>query len=137
VPYSPHPITVDGVSLDSFAWNIEAKVRPWPSVRSGDNVVPGVDGEVPSLNDDAEAGLLTLNMWVRGTDPTGAVPSGASGMSLVRSNLDALAFMFGRRYALLNIQEIVDPLGTIRQCWGKVIDQVCRSSGRVGGAGSR
>jgi hypothetical protein len=124
VPYSPHPITIDGVSLDSFAWNIEAKVRPWPSVRSGDNVVPGVDGEVPSLNDDAEAGLLTLNMWVRGTDPTGAVPSGSSGMSLVRSNLDALAFMFGRRYALLNIQEIVDQVGTIRQCWGKVIDQV-------------
>jgi hypothetical protein len=132
--YSPHPITVDGASLNLFAWNIDTKVRPWPTVRSGDVVVPGVDGVVASLNDDIDVGLLTLSMWLVGTDSSGTIPGGSTAMSECRKNLDSLSFLFGRRNALLDIREVVDTPGTIKQAWGKVVEAVAPDI-KAGGLG--
>ena len=133
--YSPNPITVDGVSLDAYGWGVEAKTRAWPASRAGDLAVPGVDGSIPTLNDDLDVGVLTLTMWLLGVDATGTIPGGASAMTQARANLDSLVHLFmGRRNALLDVRETVDGGGTLRQAWCKVIDQVVPEV-RAGGLG--
>jgi hypothetical protein len=122
--YSPHPVFVDGVRLDSSAWNVTTKTRSWASSRSADVVIPGVDGVAASLNDDFEPATLTLSMWALGTDENGLVPSGFSAMSKVRDNLDQLAHLFGKRHALLNVSEVVDTNGNQRQAYAKVADVI-------------
>jgi len=122
--YSPHPVFVDGVRLDSSAWNIDVKTRAWASSRNGDVVIPGVDGVAASLNDDIEASTMTLSMWVLGTDENGNVPGGTTAVAKVRDNLDQLAHLFGKRHALLNVSEVVDANGNQRQAYCKVADTV-------------
>ena len=92
--YSAFPITVDGVSLDTVAWNIDAKVRTWAGARAADVVLPGVDGVAPSLNDDLDSSVMTLSMWVIGTNTSGLVPLG-NGIAQARDNLDQLVHLFG------------------------------------------
>lgn len=122
--YSAFPITVDGVSLDSVAWNVDVKTRQWAASRTADVVIVGTDGVVASLNDDLDATLYTLSMWVLGTDATGVVPAGSTAMAQCRANLDALSFVFRKRWSLLNIVEVVDNAGTTRQAYGKVVDAI-------------
>lgn len=123
--YSPHPVTVDGISLDTIAYNIESKIRAWPGARAADVAIPGVDGVTASLNDDLDSTTWTLSMWVLGNDTTGAVPGGSTPATEYRKNLDALSHLFiGRRNALLDVRETVDNAGTIRQAYGKVVDVI-------------
>lgn len=124
VTYSPHPVFVDGVRLDSAAWNVESKVRTMPGARAADQVIPGVDGLAASINDDIESSTLTLSMWLLGTDGDGLIPGGSTAMAKCRDNLDQLAHLFGKRHALLDVQEVVDASGTQRQAWCKVVDAV-------------
>ena len=121
--YSAFPITVDGVSLDTVAWNIDAKVRQWAGARAADVVLPGVDGVAPSLNDDLDSSVMTLSMWVIGTNTSGLVPLG-NGIAQARDNLDQLVHLFGKRHALLDVRETVDAGSTIRQAWCKVTEAV-------------
>jgi hypothetical protein len=120
--YSPNAVTVDGVSLDGFAWNIEEKVRAVAGVRSGDAVLPGVDGVAASLNDDLDVTTYTLSMWALGTDRNGLVPNDPSAINQCRANIDFLTTVFNKRHALLDVRETVDTLGTVRQAWCKRID---------------
>lgn len=125
MPYAQHPVTVDGVSLDSVAWNIESKIRTWAGSRSGDYPVPGVDGEAASLNDDLDSTVMTLSMWLLGTDGNGVVPGGSTPMAQCYANLDALSHLFiGPRHRLLDVREVVDASGTVRQAYCKVVDAI-------------
>lgn len=132
--YSSFPVTVDGVRLDSSAWNITAKSRSLAGVRNGDSVLPGVDGVAQSLNDDFEPATMTLSMWVVGTDANGVVPPTSNGMAQCRANLDELAFLFGKRHGLLNVTEVVNAQGATRRFFGKVVDAITpeiRAGGRA------
>lgn len=122
--YSAFPVTVDGTSLDAYAWNVDAKTRLFPGARTADVQIPGVDGVAASVNDDLEPGLLTLSMWVIGVDQNGTIPVGSNGVAQCRANLDALAHLFGKRHALLDVRETVDLQGSVRQAWCKVTDTV-------------
>jgi hypothetical protein len=132
--YSAFPVFVDGVRLDSSAWNVESKVRQWAGARSADVVLPGVDGVAASLNDDLEPTLMTLSMWVVGTDENGLIPNGSNGMAQCRANLDQLSALFGVRHRLLSIIEVVDGGGTQRQANAKVVDSISPEI-RAGGLG--
>lgn len=126
---SAHPITIDGLSLDSLAWNVESRIRQWAGSRTGDIPVPGVDGELATVNDDLEANLFTLSMWVLGTDEFG-MPV-ASRMDRCYQNLDLLSFYFrGKRHTLLDVREQVNADGTVRQFYGKIVDAVPPDWGR-------
>lgn len=103
---SDRPISVDGVRLDTLAWNITKVNRATAARRTADVVVPGRDGAIPSLNDDLEPASMGLEMFVMGTDADGAVPGG-SRRDLFRQNLDELVHLFGKRHALLEVQEKV------------------------------
>lgn len=122
MPYGPHPVTVDGISLDTYAWNIEEKVRAIGALRTGDTAVPGVDGVAASVADDLEATTYTLGMWVHGADPQGLVPADPAAIAQCRENVDQLSLIFGRRHKLMDVREVIDSNGTVRQAWAKRVD---------------
>lgn len=131
---SNRPISVDGVRLDTLAWGIEKINRAVASRRSADVQVPGLDGELPSLNDDLEAVPFGLEMFLRGTDLDGKMPVGQNGRDLFRANLDEVIHLFGKRHALLEIREQVAPTVT-RRAFAKVLDTIAPEITAHGGHG--
>lgn len=131
---SSRPITVDGVRLDTLAWNIEKIERETAGRRSGDYSTPGMDGTVAGLNDSLEPSLFGLQMWLRGTDADGAVP-GVGSLTTLRDNLDELLHLFGKRHSLLDVRETVDGVGSQRRCWAKVVDRIAPDLNTAGSAG--
>lgn len=130
--FTATPITVDGVVLDGYAWGVEAKTRTFGQVRPGsedgnglgDIVLPGVDGEMPVLNEDFEPTFLTLGMFVRGTDANGIVPGGSTAIAECEANMDTLSFLFGKRHALLDVQHDTKGTGALRQALCKVVTAI-------------
>lgn len=128
---SDHPVSVDGVRLDTLAWGIESAGLTIGGLRQGNAVLAGVDGEVASLEDARDAGSYGLSMFVRGCDPDGAVPASRDQQAVMRANLDELLHLFARTDSLLDVREVVESdtvpgtvLGELpgveRQFWGKV-----------------
>lgn len=115
-----YPITVDGVRLDTLAYNIEGAQFTVPGVRSRDDIAPGVHGVLPGLDEDYEEGGYTLSMFVRGTDVDGLIVADQIGR--FRENLDSLIHLFSKRYALLDLREVVDAGGTQRQAMCRRLD---------------
>jgi hypothetical protein len=131
---SDRPITVDGVRLDTLAWNIEKVSRETAARRASDVSLPNVDGSLPSLNDALEPISFGLQMWLRGTDADGAVPAPGS-RTRFRENLDELLHLFGKRHALLDVREVVDGSGTERRALAKVTASIAPEENVTGSAG--
>lgn len=125
-----YPITVDGVRLDTLAYNVTGAKWRIPGVRSGAAVIPGVHGELPSYEDDYEPGGYVLSMWARGTDVDGVIPGDSVGQ--LRENLDTLLHLFSARHRLLDVRETV-ATGVERQAMCSVQDVIAPEveSGRV------
>lgn len=119
---SDRPVSVDGVRLDTLAWNITKITRGTAARRSADVTVPGRDGALPSLNDNLEPVLFGLEMFVMGTNADGGVPP-AGRRDTLRTNLDELVHLFGKRHALLEVCE-VGPGGIARRALAKVVDRI-------------
>lgn len=130
---SDRPITVDGVRLDTLAWNIEKITRQVAGRREANAVVPGRDGVIPSLNDDLEPATFGLDMFVMGTDANGAVP-GAGRRDTLRNNLDELIHLFGKRHALLEVTDTV-AVGVVRRTFAKVTDTISPDVNLSGSSG--
>jgi len=123
VNITEHPVTVDGVRLDTLAWGIETSGLRLGGLRSGNALLAGMDGEVPSLEDSREPSAYTLRLFVLGTDEDGTVPFGSSRVSELRANLDELLHLFARTHRLIDLRETIAP-GVQRQAWAKVIDAI-------------
>lgn len=119
---SSYPITVDGVRLDTLAWGVELKKITVPGVRESSEVVPGVDGVIPALAEDYEPGVYALDMMVRGSNVDGLIPADSVGE--FRKNLDHLLGLFSTRHRLLDVREVVDAAGTVRQASMKRLDSI-------------
>jgi hypothetical protein len=123
---SAYPVTVDGVRLDTFAWNISTKQgRDASPGMSGSNFESGqTDGEIWVPNKRAAPGRAVLSMWVGGTDADGVVP--ADSYLKYRQNLDQLYRMFSVTHRLLDVRQQIDVAGAqIRQALcevGAIID---------------
>lgn len=130
---SDRPLTVDGVRLDTLAWNVLKINRSTASRRTGNQVLPGVDGVVPSLNDNLDGMTLGVEMFVMGTDADGAVPV-AGKRDTMRANLDELVHLFGKRHALLDVREQVTATDT-RRMWAKVQDSIAPDINLPGSSG--
>jgi hypothetical protein len=129
---SDRPLSVDGVRLDTLAFNILAIQRATAGRRAADLEVPGVDGVLPSLNDPLNAATLGLQMLVRGTDADGLVPP-AGAAETFQDNLDELVHLFGKRHALLDLQQ-TQADGTVRRAWAKVLDAIAPEMNQPGSA---
>lgn len=119
---SSHPITVEGVRLDTFAWNIETKTG-WDlgqSARGGNVEIPGMDGELWTPNKRESAGRFAVSMWVMGSDANGNVA--ADKYELYRQNLDSLKAIFGKRHKLLTVQHVLGSTIGTRECLAEVVD---------------
>lgn len=113
---SKYPITVDGIRLDSKAWNIETKEgRDFAApIKDGNLEVGAAHGEIWVPNKKHGPGRTVLKMWVAGQDANGVVP--ADNYYQYRKNLDQLRLMFGVRNRLLDVRQQLDIAGTdIRQ----------------------
>lgn len=119
---SQYPVTVDGVRLDTLAWGVELKKVTVPGVREASEVVPGVDGVIPALAEDYEPGVYALDMMVRGSNEDGVIPADSVGE--FRKNLDHLLALFSTRHRLLDVREVVDASGTVRQASMKRLDAI-------------
>lgn len=121
---SSYPITIDGVRLDTYAWNVSTKVgRDASPGKKGANFDTGnVDGELWIPNKKANAGLFALKMWVGGTDEDGVVPSGDDYWKYTE-NLDSLKRMFNVSGRLIDVRQSLKNDGTkIRQALCEVTD---------------
>lgn len=130
---SNRPITVDGVRLDTLAYNVLARNPSVAGRRAADLEVPGLDGTLPSLNDPLDAAAYGLSMFVRGTDVDGAVPA-AGAQDTFRANLDELVHLFGTRHRLIDLRQTVDAQGTERRAWAKVTDAITPDLNEPGSA---
>lgn len=116
------PMTVDGVRLDTLAWNIETLNGRLsiPGVRGEDPIVPGMDGAIFVPNKSYDSGLMTLQMWIRGSDVNGGIPVSSSQMGEFRKNLDTITKLFTVRHRLLDIRQTW-PAGDIQ--WPAKVEQ--------------
>lgn len=130
---SDRPLSVDGVRLDTLAWNITKVNRASAGRRDASVQVPGRDGVLPSLNDALEPIQFGLEMFVLGTDADGAVPA-AGRRDTLRNNLDELVHLFGKRYALLEVTEVAKA-GQTRRALAKVTDSIQPDLNSIGSSG--
>jgi hypothetical protein len=132
---SDHPVSIDGVRLDTLAWGIEAAALRVGNLRPGDTVLSGLDGVAASTGDAREPSSYALSMFVRGTDADGFVPEDRDAWAKLRANLDDLLHLFLRTDSLIRVSEVVESDGvpgtvldvlpyTEREFYGKVLDTI-------------
>lgn len=107
------PVTIDGVRLDTLAYNI--------STRQGRDISPSVQGsnvesfarhgELWTAHKKYGPGRMVLDMWVTGTDEDGVTPS--DDYALYRQNLDKLLLMLNVRHRKLDVRQTVASDGPI------------------------
>lgn len=108
VNVSAYPVTIDGRRLDDLALGLESSALTLGGLRSGDQPLAGLDGEVASVNDSREPSMLTLGLMVRGTDPDGFVPNTTDGQALYRANLQTLKHLVCKTGTLLSVRRVID-----------------------------
>jgi hypothetical protein len=103
------PITVDGVRLDTYAWNVRTRSGRdlAAQVKTADIDVASMDGQVWVPGKKVGPGRMVLQMWVAGCDANGVVPADQDTYWLYRQNLDALRRMFGVRHRLIDVQQTI------------------------------
>lgn len=107
------PITVDGVRLDTLAYNISTRQgRDAAAEILGANVATEMrHGELWTAHKKYGPGRMYLNMWVSGCDVDGIVP--VDEYSEYRDNLDMLRRLFGVRHRLLDVRQTVSETGPV------------------------
>lgn len=113
---SDWPITVDGVRLDTLAWNVESLSGRdiMPDLRGSNIQVPSRHGSIFAPGKKYEDGKLILKMWVAGCDGAGGVPTNS--YNEFRTNMDKLKALFGKRSGLLDVRK-KDGAGGTRQAF--------------------
>lgn len=118
-------LTVNGVVLNTYAKNIESltgRLRT-PGKRTGNVRVPGRHGSVRIPNKMYDEGLIVLPMWVIGCDDNGKIPSGSNARKEFFKRIDELSALFIGATEALDVRHTL-PDGTIRQCFGDVLDAI-------------
>lgn len=117
-------LTVDGVSLQTVAYNVELRSDRWSMAgpRGSNAVVPGMRGALWTPNKVGEELEWGLGMWIVGADPaTGLIV--ADRRIQIQANLDKLTRLFGKRYGLLDVRQLRAD-GTTRQTLCEVTAQI-------------
>ena len=111
-------ITVDGVSLQDYGWNIRTVGARLVSAapRGGNTEVAGADGALWAANKPLGELQFELDMWVVGAEPDGSMPHESTPRALVRQRVDELLGLLWRTDRLV---EIVDT-DRGRRCFAEV-----------------
>lgn len=116
-------LTVDGVVLNTLAKNISSltgRLRA-PAVRTSNILVPGRHGALYSPNKKYDQALITLPMWVVGSDDDGAIPEGSTARREFFKRIDELTKLFKKTSGLLDVRHTL-PDGSVRQCYAESLD---------------
>lgn len=108
------PVTIDGVRLDTLAYNVSTREGRdlSPSVQ-GSNVPALRHGELWSAHKKFGPGRMVLKMWVAGTDEDGVSP--VDDYALYRANLDKLLMLFNVRHRLIDVRQTIENIGPIQR----------------------
>lgn len=122
---SKWPLTVDGVRLDTLAYNISTRQgRDLVAPKVGGNIETDLrDGELWVPNKKVGPGRIVLDMWVGGTDADGVAPT--DDYEKYRDNLDFLLRMFNVNHRLLDIRQQWNIAGT------KIRQALCELSAQI------
>lgn len=115
-------LTVDGVVLNTLAKNIESltgRLRA-PALRTSNVIVPGRHGALYTPNKKFDQALITLPMWVVGSDDDGAIPGGSNARREFFKRVDELAELF-KRPGLRDVRWTKAD-GSVRQCFAEALD---------------
>lgn len=116
-------LTVDGVTLNTYAKNVSSltgRLRT-PGIRTANIVIPGRHGSLRPASRVYEDNVVTLPMWVRGCDDSGAVPT--TKRTEFYKNIDALTQLFSYHKQRLDIRHTL-PDGSVRQCFADVLETI-------------
>jgi hypothetical protein len=115
--------TVDGVPLNTYAYNIQTsggnRISP-PTFRGGNITIPGRPG-ARFMKKELDVNQFTLSMWVQGVNPDGSVPTDKSVADKFSSNwrmLRRLLFQV-RREMVITKRWHDDVTGAVRSATGK------------------
>lgn len=128
-------LTINGVVLNTLAKNVESllgRLRR-AAFRTGNVTVPGGHGALWTPNKKYDVNIISLPMWVRGCDDDGNVPPDRRAEFF--SNIDQLTQLFSGP-DLLDIRHTLAD-GSVRQCFGEVLDIIDIDSSGVSGDNPR
>lgn len=113
-----------GVVLNTYANNIEsiAGRLQVPGKRTGNVPLPGQHGQMPVSDKMYDQNVISLPMWIKGSDANGAIPGGSSSRKEFFKNHDALCRLFQLPGQQALVWTLAD--GTQRQCFGEVLDTI-------------
>lgn len=105
---SANPIAVNGVRLDTLAYNISTKsgVVHMAAIRGVSDVIPGKNGSMYSPGKRREEGRIILSMWANDTDVDGNFLS-SDRYANWRKNMDMLLMLFDTSLAQVTVTEQV------------------------------
>lgn len=109
------PITVDGVRLDTLAYNVSTRMGRdiSPSVQGANVATPARHGELWTAHKKYGPGRMVLDMWVAGTDEDGNTP--VDDYAEYRTNLDMLLLMFNVRHRRLDVRQVINSVGPVER----------------------
>jgi hypothetical protein len=118
-------LTVDGVVLNTLAKNIESltgRLRT-PPKRTQNIRVPGRHGTIRTNGKKFDENIISLPMWVVGSDDDGRIPTGETERAMFFSNVDQLSRLFIGRDTELDVRHTL-PDESVRQCFADVLDAI-------------
>jgi len=113
------PITVDGVSLQNFGWNITttgSRLRA-AGPRGNNTEVAGADGAVWQPDKPLGELQFELSMWILGAEDDGQMPPDGIGRARVRQRVDELLALLWRTDRLVEIADT----DRGRRCFAEVL----------------
>lgn len=114
-------ITVDGVDLKTFCWNIEtlgATLRTAPR-RGANAIVAGRSGSIHRRFKPLDEARYVWPMWVLGCDSDGNIPGGSTARREFFKRVDELTRLLMKEHGLLDVRHTL-PDGTVRQAFLEV-----------------
>lgn len=118
-------LSVNGVILNTLAKNVESltgRLRT-PGRRTQNLVVAGRHGSIRTNQRLYAENAISLPMWVAGGDDDGAIPAGSSERRELFKNIDTLTRLFLGNVGQLDVRHTL-PDGSVRQCFGDVLDAI-------------
>ena len=115
--------TVDGVNLDTYAFNVINRSASWmvPARRAEGLQMAGVDGDIAPFDPPYEAGIIVFSMWVIGANENGTYPSDRRAQ--IRTNISKLMTLFGKSYGLLDVRRVDGGVNT-KKCSARFVEAI-------------
>lgn len=116
-------LTVNGVELHQYAWNVTNRSARWqmPSRRGENFSMPGVHGAKYMGGKPYAENGLPLAMWAVGAEPDGSVPANRDAAAKCLENLDMLSRLFSQ--PMLEVRQTLND-GSVRMCHAEVVQSV-------------